>query len=132
MIERREQAGDVAFLLEPDLKYGHGGLRDVQTLWWAADAGLSAPDDDLVLIDHCYDTLVAARVALHRVKGRAGDVLHLEDQDAVADALGLASADELMAGVAAAARTVVWVSDGAWRSVSRSRPGARSRRARGS
>ena len=43
MIERREQAGDVAFLLEPDLKYGHGGLRDVQTLWWAADAGLVAP-----------------------------------------------------------------------------------------
>jgi [protein-PII] uridylyltransferase len=119
VIERREQAGDVAFLLEPDLKYGHGGLRDVQTLWWAADAGLTAPADDLVLIDHCYDTLVAARVALHRVQGRAGDVLHLEDQDAVAEALGLASADELMAGVAAAARTVVWVADGAWRSVSR-------------
>ena len=124
VIERREQAGDVAFLLEPDLKYGHGGLRDVQTLGWAAAAGLTAPDDDLVLIDDCYQTLVAARVALHRVKGRAGDVLHLEDQDAVAEALGLTSADELMAGVAAAARTVVWVSDGTWRSVSRKQAGS--------
>ena len=123
VIERREQAGDVAFLLEPDLKYGHGGLRDVQTLWWATEAGLVVPDDDLALIDHRYDTLVAARVALHRVKGRAGDVLHLEDQDAVAGALGLASADELMAGVAAAARTVVWVADGAWRSGSRQQAG---------
>jgi [protein-PII] uridylyltransferase len=127
VIERREQAGDVAFLLEPDLKYGHGGLRDVQTLWWAAEAGLTAPDDDLVLIDQCYETLVAARVALHRVKGRAGDVLHLEDQDAVAATLGLASADELMAGVAAAARTVVWVADGAWRSVSRTPAGSAER-----
>ena len=132
VIERREQAGDVAFLLEPDLKYGHGGLRDVQTLWWAADAGLTAPDDDLVLIDHCYDTLVAARVALHRAKGRAGDVLHLEDQDAVAEALGLASADELMAGVAAAARTVAWVADGAWRSsVSRKQAGTEERAGEG-
>jgi [protein-PII] uridylyltransferase len=132
VIERREQAGDVAFLLEPDLKYGHGGLRDVQSLWWAADAGLTAPDDDLVLIDHCYDTLVAARVALHRVKRRAGDVLQLEDQDAVAEALGLATADELMAGVAAAARTVAWVADGAWRSsVSRQQAGTEERAGEG-
>ncbi len=125
VIERREQAGDVAFLLEPDLKYGHGGLRDVQTLRWAADAGagdaarLVVPDDDASLLDRCYDTLVAARVALHRVQGRSGDVLHLEDQDAVAAALGLASADELMAGIAASARTVVWIADGAWRRVAR-------------
>jgi [protein-PII] uridylyltransferase len=119
VIERREQAGDVAFLLEPDLKYGHGGLRDVQTLGWAAEAGLVVPNDDLVVVDQCYDTLVAVRVALHRVKARSGDVLHLEDQDSVAAALGLASADELMAGLAAAARTVVWVADGAWRRVAR-------------
>jgi [protein-PII] uridylyltransferase len=125
VIERREQAGDVAFLLEPDLKYGHGGLRDVQTLRWAADGGpgdparLVVPDDDAALLDQCYDTLVTARVALHRVQGRSGDVLHLEDQDAVAAALGLASADELMAGIAASARTVVWIADGAWRRASR-------------
>jgi [protein-PII] uridylyltransferase len=119
VIERREQAGDVAFLLEPDLKYGHGGLRDVQTMGWAAEAGLIVPDDDRVLVDQCYGTLVAVRVALHRVKARPGDVLHLEDQDGVAAALGLASADELMAGLAAAARTVVWVADGAWRRVAR-------------
>ena len=125
VIERREQAGDVAFLLEPDLKYGHGGLRDVQTLRWAADGGQGDParlvvaDDDAALLDRCYDTLVAARVALHRVQGRSGDVLHLEDQDAVAAALGLASADELMAGIAGSARTVVWIADGAWRRASR-------------
>jgi [protein-PII] uridylyltransferase len=133
VIERREQAGDVAFLLEPDLKHGHGGLRDVHTLRWATDAGsgeaarLFVSDDDLVLLDRCYDTLVAARVALHRVQGRAGDVLHLEDQDAVAAVLGLASADELMAGVAASARTIVWVADGVWRRVSRQPAGNEER-----
>ena len=115
MIERREQAGDVAYLLEPDLKVGHGGLRDIQTLRWAIEAGLDLPGDDIALLDRCYDALVTVRVALHRVKGRPGDVLHLEDQDAVAAELGLASSDELMATVAAAARSVAWVAHGAWR-----------------
>ena len=32
MEERRRVQGDVAFLLEPDLKEGHGGLRDVNVL----------------------------------------------------------------------------------------------------
>jgi [protein-PII] uridylyltransferase len=119
VLERRTQAGDVAFLLEPDLKTGHGGLRDVQTLWWAADADLIVPGDDLALLDRCYSRLVDVRVALHRVTGRAGDVLRLEDQDAVAAAVGVADADVLMAEVAAAARTIGWVADGAWRHVSR-------------
>ncbi len=34
--ERQLGAGEVAYTLEPDLKDGHGGLRDVQSLWWAA------------------------------------------------------------------------------------------------
>ncbi len=32
MAERRASAGDVAFLLEPDLKESHGGLRDLNVL----------------------------------------------------------------------------------------------------
>ncbi len=34
--ERHGRAGEVAFLLEPDLKEGRGGLRDVHALRWAA------------------------------------------------------------------------------------------------
>jgi [protein-PII] uridylyltransferase len=123
VIERRTQAGDVAYLLEPDLKDGHGGLRDVQTLWWAADADLLVPADDLAQLDACYATLVEVRVALHRSTGRPGDVLRLEDQDAVAAALGVASADALMADVSSAGRSIVWIAEGAWRHVSRHQVG---------
>lgn len=118
-IERREQAGDVAYLLEPDLKDGHGGLRDVQTLWWAGDADLSVPAEDLAALERCYDQLVDVRVALHRVAGRPGDVLRLELQTAVAEEAGAASDDELMEVVSAAGRTIVWIADGAWRNVNR-------------
>jgi [protein-PII] uridylyltransferase len=127
VLERRGQAGDVAFLLEPDLKDGHGGLRDVQTLWWAADADLVVRADDLALLDACYGTLVDARVALHRSTGRAGDVLRLEDQDDVAAGVGAASSDELMAGIAAAARSVGWIAEGAWRHLSRHQVGHEER-----
>ncbi len=131
VLERRAQAGDVAFLLEPDLKDGHGGLRDVQTLWWAGDADLILRPDDLVLLDRCYSTLVDARVALHRSTGRAGDVLRLEDQDAVAEGVGAASADDLMADIAAAARSIGWIAEGAWRHLNRHQVGHEERVAEG-
>ena len=35
---RHAQAGEVAFMLEPDLKEGRGGLRDVHSLHWAQAA----------------------------------------------------------------------------------------------
>ena len=127
VLERRQQAGDVAFLLEPDLKDGHGGLRDVHTLWWAADADLVVPSSDLETLDRCYGTLVDARVALHRETGRRGDVLRLEDQDGVAARVGQASADELMADIADAARSIAWIADDVWRHVSRHRLGHEER-----
>ena len=119
IVARRADAGDVAYLLEPDLKDGSGGLRDVHTLWWAAAADLVIPQADRELLDDCYDRLLAVRVALHRVTGKPGDVLRLEDQDKVAAKLGAPSADALMADVAAAARSISWLADGAWQEASR-------------
>jgi [protein-PII] uridylyltransferase len=111
---RHETAGDVAFLLEPDLKDGSGGLRDIHALRWAEAAGsLLAPQDRDTLL-RAEEVLIKARVTLHRVVGRAGDVLHLQDQDAVASGAGYDSADELMADIAAAARSVMWIGDETW------------------
>src|SRR5688572_28890251 len=93
--ERHESAGEVAFLLEPDLKEGHGGLRDVHALRWAEAARSLLWQGDDPAIEEGYEILLAARVELHRLTGRPGDRLLLEEQDGVAHALK-SSADELM------------------------------------
>lgn len=128
---RHEQAGEVAFLLEPDLKEGRGGLRDVHALRWAEAARRLLWEGDDPVLDAAYETLLSARVELHRRTRRPGDRLHLEDQDAVAAALEEPSADALMHHVASAARTIAWRSDDAWRRIDASLsgpPGWRSRR----
>ena len=108
---RQNSAGDVAYRLEPDLKDGHGGLRDVQSLWWADAAALTRLAAALIELDRSYAVLLRAPGALHLAPGRAGDVLRLEDQDAAAAAGGWRDADDLMADVAAAGRTVAWLCD---------------------
>ncbi len=129
--DRHVRAGEGAFLLEPDLKEGRGGLRDVHALRWAESArSLLWEGDDPALVS-AYETLLSARVELHRRTGRPGDRLLLEEQDAVAAALGEESADTLMHAVAAAARTIAWRSDDAWQRIEASLSGPlgwRSRR----
>lgn len=114
--ERHERAGEVAFLLEPDVKEGRGGLRDVHALRWARAAGVTIPDGGDAELASDHDTLVAVRVELHRRAGRPGDVLLLEQQDAIAAAFGI-DADELMRRVATAARAVAWRADAAWSAI---------------
>jgi [protein-PII] uridylyltransferase len=112
--DRHERAGEVAFLLEPELKEGRGGLRDVQALRWAQAARTILWEDDHAPLDAAYDLLLGVRVELHRRTGRRGDRLLLQDQDAVSQALGYDHADDLMRDVAVAARTISWTSDDAW------------------
>jgi len=116
MAERRATAGDVAFLLEPDLKESHGGLRDVIVLRAiSAFAPLLAEYADLTSLDSAVALLTDVRVELHRLAGREHDKLLLQDQDQVADALGFTDADALMLAVSTAGRQIAWVSDDVWR-----------------
>jgi len=118
--DTHQQHGEVAFVLGPDLKDGRGGLRDVHALGWARATGVLADDgidDDLL---SSYETLLRARVELHRFTKRAGDRLVLDYQDDVAAALKYRDADEMMADLAAAARSIAWVSDANWFWVERS------------
>ena len=110
---RQEQAGEVAFLLEPDLKEGRGGLRDIHALRWAEQARGVLEDGDAEALAAAEHVLFDARVELHRVSKRATERLTLQDQDSVAGVLG-STADELMAGLAQAARTVAWIADETW------------------
>ena len=114
--ERHRAHGDVAFLLEPDLKEAHGGLRDVAAVHAASLAVDSVAEQvDLESLSGPRSTLTAARVELHRSTGRATDRLLLQEQDQVASALRYRDADALMASIAEAGRTVAWVTDDVWR-----------------
>ncbi|MGI8758703.1 MAG: [protein-PII] uridylyltransferase [Acidimicrobiales bacterium] len=128
--ERHARAGEVAFLLEPDVKEGRGGLRDVHALGWAQAARPVLLEGDAAALAAAEDTLVGVRVALHRATGRASDDLVLERQDEVARALGDADADALMARVASAARTVAWTGDEVWHRLSSSLAGPLGRLSR--
>ena len=117
--ERHERHGDAAFQIEPHLKEGRGGLRDVHALGWAT--AVSPGFDDGVVGDGVVgdlareaETLLEARVELHRLMGRPGDVLTLDAQDDVAAALGDPTGHELMVRLAHASRRIAWSSDEAW------------------
>jgi len=118
-LARHRNDGDVAFLLEPNIKEGRGGLRDMHELLWLDAAGRGIALESPALVAAAYDTLIHARVALHRVAPVAGEVLRLEEQDAVADVGNFGSADDLMAAVSSAARTLSWQHDRAWHAVAR-------------
>jgi [protein-PII] uridylyltransferase len=110
--DRHAKEGDVAHLLEPDLKQSKGGLRDLRVLHALA---LAAPlTEPLELTQAAADLLLSVRVELHRVSGRPSDRLLLQHQDDVAERLGAADADVLMKDVAAAGRAVAWAGDDAW------------------
>ncbi len=111
---RHEQRGDVAFQIEPHLKEGRGGLRDVHAMGWASRALPGFADDFLTRVASDVDTLLEARIELHRLTERRSDVLTLDDQDGVAEALGDPSSNELMLRLALAARRIAWYSDEAW------------------
>ncbi|MFI0460741.1 MAG: [protein-PII] uridylyltransferase [Ilumatobacteraceae bacterium] len=114
ILDRYAKDGEVAFLLEPNLKEGLGGLRDIHALQWAVEAGLELSTDDRRQLARCNDVLLGVRVALHRHVGRASEILRLEDQVPVAPIAGFITDDALMAAVAEVGREVAWIADEAW------------------
>lgn len=112
--ERHRRSGEVAFKLEPDLKQGRGGLRDVHALRWAEEGVFEMDEADSRELRADYEVILAARVELHRTTDRPGDQLLLQEQDGVAAALDYADADELMGAIASSARSIAWRSDEIW------------------
>jgi [protein-PII] uridylyltransferase len=116
-LEREARWGEVAFTIEPELKEGAGGLRDVACLRAVAASWVTdRPHGD---VDGAATRLLDVRDALHLVTRRSVDRLVLQEQDAVATRLGLADADSVLRVVAEAARTVAYASDVTWRRVDR-------------
>ncbi len=124
---RHRQEGDVAYLLEPDLKQAKGGLRDI-AVFRAVQAAFALPDEAYENLIPALEVLFQIRVELHRATRRAQDRLLLDTQDDVAARLALDDADELMAHVASASRSIMRASDDAWRRTRARLAGPKSRR----
>jgi [protein-PII] uridylyltransferase len=116
--EREQRFGELAFLLEPDLKEAKGGLRDVHAIQ-AVAAAWAAPAPG-PRVRAAYETILDVRHALHEVTGRAVDRLVFQEQDEVAKVAGLLDGDALLRVLAGAARTVTYAADHAFRLADRS------------
>ena len=110
--ERHERAGDLAYLLEPDLKEARGGLRDINALRAISLSG--AVSVSLEHISAAESILMNAREALHTVTGRDKDRLLFQEQDKVAELLKYYDADALMSDIAQAARSVDYLLESTW------------------
>jgi len=117
--ERTQRSGELAFLLEPDLKEARGGLRDANAIHAVAAAWVAPGPGPRVRAAHEF--VLDTRHALHEVTGRRADRLVLQEQDEVARVLELADADALLGRLAWAGRTVAYALDQSFRQAQRSR-----------
>ena len=97
---RHERYGGSVYLLEPDIKEGEGGLRDIQSALWIARVEHPVKDfDDLVRcgilqprdlteLEEARDFLWRVRNELHFSLGKHQDQLTFEQQEKVARVLG--------------------------------------------
>jgi len=98
--ERHARAGDSVYLLQPQLKEGQGGLRDLHTALWMAKVRfkvrsfrelvtLSVIAERHVLeLEQALDFLWRLRNAMHLATGSHQDLLTFELQERIAPTLG--------------------------------------------
>ena len=106
---RVTRAGASRYLVEPNIKDGKGGLRDLNTLFWIAKyvyrvreprelvkAGLFT-DEEFRLFARCEEFLWRVRCHLHFLTGRAEERLTFDWQAQVAERIGFAGRHGLSA-----------------------------------
>ncbi|MBT3557137.1 MAG: [protein-PII] uridylyltransferase [Rhodospirillales bacterium] len=97
---RHDKMGDTRYVLEPNIKEGKGGLRDLQTLFWIAKYIYQVADihdlveqdvftkEDVRLFDKASNFLWTIRCNLHFLAGREEDRLTFDSQQEVAVRMG--------------------------------------------
>ena len=106
---RHLRFNDTAYNLEPNIKEGPGGLRDIQIIGWVAKRHFGAKSFR-ELVDHGFLTetefellnsgqqhLWRVRFALHRTAGRREDRLLFDFQKQIAEAFGFQSGEHNLA-----------------------------------
>jgi [protein-PII] uridylyltransferase len=125
---RAERCGELAYLIEPNIKESRGGVRDYVSLTALAATWLT--DRPHGAVDDAAQHLLDVRDAVHTVSGRAAHIVGRHVAQDVADALGMADTDELLASIAEAGRTIAYAVDtterGARRSLEKSGVGSRA------
>ena len=103
--DRHPRFGGSVYLLEPEVKSGPGGLRDLDIAFWAARARWQVAEiDDLVrlgvLVSREAEEITAAREFvwtlrnhLHAHAGRRSDRLAYDEQSSIARSMGYTPAD---------------------------------------
>jgi [protein-PII] uridylyltransferase len=98
--QRHRRAGQFRYVVEPNVKDGKGGLRDLHTLFWIAKYvyRVSEPEeliergvydrDEYNLFRRCEDFLWSVRCNMHFVAGRAEERLSFDIQRDIAVRLG--------------------------------------------
>lgn len=97
---RHQQMGDSRYLLEPNIKSGKGGLRDLHTLFWIAkfvhrvnhvddlvDLGVLTPDE-ATSFDRAQNFFWVLRCHLHYLTNRAEDRLTFDRQPEIGKRMG--------------------------------------------
>jgi [protein-PII] uridylyltransferase len=119
---RHERFGSAAHLLEPEVKEGAGGLRDVATVGWlekATGRELLRPSEREAL-EAAHEFLTRVRSALHLETGRRTDRLVAEHQSSIAHTMGFAdeprlpAVDGLMRALFERAREVAYLTQSAF------------------
>jgi [protein-PII] uridylyltransferase len=98
--ERHRRSGQSRYLVEPNVKDGKGGLRDLHTLFWIAKYvyRVRKPEELIAqgvfdraeyrLFQRCEDFLWAVRCHMHFLAGRAEERLSFDTQRSIAQRLG--------------------------------------------
>ena len=98
--QRHKRSGESRYLVEPNVKDGKGGLRDLHTLHWLAtyihgeglgEAALSAGNftpEEISVFRKCENFLWTVRCHLHFVAGRPEERLSFDVQPQMAQRLG--------------------------------------------
>ena len=94
------KSGESRYLVEPDVKDGKGGLRDLNTLFWIAKFLYATNSTDelaekgaftreeLAIFKKCENFLWAVRCHLHFLSKRGDDRLSFDRQSDIAERLG--------------------------------------------
>ena len=129
-LQRHARFNDTAYNLEPNLKEGPGGLRDLQTVTWMGMRLYGVPglralvplgllgEDECASLEREWQVLARLRFGLHLLAGRRQERLGFDHQKPLAALLGLRderrdnlAVEQMMQRFFRAAATVIRIND---------------------